>query len=215
MPNGDVVTPGIRDAERLQGFDPDWTLPAEEVRRRGFRWKLVGNAVTVDVAEWIGRRLRNPGAYSGPLDTRRRVPMTDRLTAAMKDHFARYRFASYNGKPTPLIFHHETSWRHHKAGDRMESLRTSFESAVKRAKLPAELRQHDFRHRRVTEWLAEEKPAALVQLAMGHSDIRTTLGYAHLVKQHLKSLVGPGNQANVPRNVPQQGMADAAPAAGI
>lgn len=69
MPNGDVVTPGIRDAERLQGFDADWTLPAEEVKRRGFRWKLVGNAVTVDVAEWIGERLRDPGNYQGPFDT--------------------------------------------------------------------------------------------------------------------------------------------------
>ena len=69
MPGGDVVTPGIRDAERLQGFELDWTLPAENVTRRGFRWKLVGNAVTVDVAEWIGRRLREPGSYSGPLDT--------------------------------------------------------------------------------------------------------------------------------------------------
>jgi DNA (cytosine-5)-methyltransferase 1 len=69
MPNGDVVTPSIIDAERLQGFEADWTLPAEEIRRQGFRWKLVGNAVTVDVAEWIGHRLRAPGEHSGPLDT--------------------------------------------------------------------------------------------------------------------------------------------------
>jgi DNA (cytosine-5)-methyltransferase 1 len=59
-----VVTPDIRDAERLQGFEVDWTLPASEVNRRaGTRWKLIGNAVTVDVAEWIGRRLRSPGSY--------------------------------------------------------------------------------------------------------------------------------------------------------
>jgi DNA (cytosine-5)-methyltransferase 1 len=59
-----VVTPDIRDAERLQGFEADWTLPASNVNRRaGTRWKLVGNAVTVNVAEWIGRRLRSPGHY--------------------------------------------------------------------------------------------------------------------------------------------------------
>ena len=56
LPNGEVVTPNIRDAERLQGFDVDWTLPAESVARPSSRWKLVGNAVTVDAARWIGER---------------------------------------------------------------------------------------------------------------------------------------------------------------
>jgi DNA (cytosine-5)-methyltransferase 1 len=64
-----VVTPDIRDAERLQGFEADWTLPATEVNRRaGARWKLVGNAVTVNVAEWIGRRFRSPGIYDASGD---------------------------------------------------------------------------------------------------------------------------------------------------
>ena len=48
------VTPSIQDAERLQGFPPDWTQPA---RTLGQRWKLVGNAVSVPVAEWIATRL--------------------------------------------------------------------------------------------------------------------------------------------------------------
>jgi len=57
MPDGSFVTPDIRDAERLQGFDADWTLPAEAKARAGHRWKLVGNAVSVPVAEWLGRRI--------------------------------------------------------------------------------------------------------------------------------------------------------------
>jgi DNA (cytosine-5)-methyltransferase 1 len=61
LDTGEIVTPSIRDAERLQGFPTDWTKPAEEVTRTGQRWKLVGNAVSVPVAEWIGRRLREPG----------------------------------------------------------------------------------------------------------------------------------------------------------
>jgi DNA (cytosine-5)-methyltransferase 1 len=69
LPSGRVVTPEIRDAERLQGFDADWTLPAQEVSRRvGSRWKLVGNAVTVPLAEWIGFRLRMPGSYDASWD---------------------------------------------------------------------------------------------------------------------------------------------------
>jgi DNA (cytosine-5)-methyltransferase 1 len=63
FPSGNVAKPDLRDAERMQGFDEDWTLPAETVTQRGARWKLVGNAVTVDAAAWIGKRLRNPGIY--------------------------------------------------------------------------------------------------------------------------------------------------------
>jgi DNA (cytosine-5)-methyltransferase 1 len=59
LPGGNIVTPDIRDAERLQGFPSNWTLPA--VRVQGVlprhRWRLVGNAVTVDVARWLGGRL--------------------------------------------------------------------------------------------------------------------------------------------------------------
>lgn len=68
MPDGSLVKPDIRDAERLQGFPADWTLPAERVCRKGHRWWLVGNAVTVDVAEWIGRRLIEPKSYDGSSD---------------------------------------------------------------------------------------------------------------------------------------------------
>jgi DNA (cytosine-5)-methyltransferase 1 len=63
LPSGRVVKPDLRDAERMQGFDVDWTQPAENVAKRGARWKLVGNAVTVNAAEWIGNRLRSPGTY--------------------------------------------------------------------------------------------------------------------------------------------------------
>jgi DNA (cytosine-5)-methyltransferase 1 len=62
-------TPAIEDAERLQGFDPGWTAAAAEIERKGSRWRLIGNSVTVDAAEWIGRRLRSPGCYDEAEDT--------------------------------------------------------------------------------------------------------------------------------------------------
>lgn len=63
LPDGMVVTPDIRDAERLQGLDVDWTKPAETIARPSIRWSLVGNAVTRPVAAWLGGRLKSPGAY--------------------------------------------------------------------------------------------------------------------------------------------------------
>jgi DNA (cytosine-5)-methyltransferase 1 len=69
--DGSIATPEIRDAERLQGFDADWTLPALEAPgvRRGHRWKLVGNAVSVPVARWLGERLSRPGEFDQSLTT--------------------------------------------------------------------------------------------------------------------------------------------------
>ena len=63
--DGSITTPDIRDVERLQGFDADWTLPALDVEgvRRGHRWKLLGNAVSVPVAHWVGERLASPGQF--------------------------------------------------------------------------------------------------------------------------------------------------------
>ena len=57
-----IVTPDIEDAEKLQGFPAGWTSPAGGGRRgAGVRWKLIGNAVTVGVSSWLGRRLAEPG----------------------------------------------------------------------------------------------------------------------------------------------------------
>lgn len=65
-----IVRPSITVGEQLQGFRPGWT---NHVDKEGVRWKLIGNAVTVPVAKWIGRRLAEPGE---PVDVTRR-PLTD------------------------------------------------------------------------------------------------------------------------------------------
>jgi len=58
QPQGVAVTEGItvrrltpRECERLQGFPDDWTKGHAD----GPRYRMLGNAVTVTVAEWIGR----------------------------------------------------------------------------------------------------------------------------------------------------------------
>jgi integrase len=82
------------------------------------------------------------------------VPMTRRLGAAMREHFAAYRLRTYGAKPTPWVFHHARSRRRAAEGDRIGSMRRAFISAAERAELPPGLHQHDLRHRRVTTWLA-------------------------------------------------------------
>lgn len=57
---GNYVTPqsGVRiltptECERLQGLPDGWTLPGSDSKR----YAGLGDAVTANVAEWIGRRL--------------------------------------------------------------------------------------------------------------------------------------------------------------
>lgn len=117
------------------------------------------------------------------------VPLTPSLRDALRAHFARFRFASYAGQPTPWLFHHDHSRRHYRAGDRIKSLRDGVMAAAKVAKAPAGWHLHDLRHRRVTTWLAEGRNAVHVREAVGHSDLRTTMSYTHLAREHLRALV--------------------------
>jgi DNA (cytosine-5)-methyltransferase 1 len=57
-----LVKPRVEDAEVMQGFDKGWTdIEFGTKRRNGPRWKLVGNAVTARVSEWVARRINEPG----------------------------------------------------------------------------------------------------------------------------------------------------------
>ena len=60
-PNGRVRRLTPLESERIQGFPDNWTLPNRHIddtdRLDSLRYHAIGNAVTVKVAEWIGRRI--------------------------------------------------------------------------------------------------------------------------------------------------------------
>jgi DNA (cytosine-5)-methyltransferase 1 len=62
-----IALPSIEDAEELQGFQRGWTSAADREGEPSARWKLVGNAVTVPLAKWVGDRVM--AADSGALDS--------------------------------------------------------------------------------------------------------------------------------------------------
>ena len=60
--DGEVLMPSIEACERLQGFDAKWTAVSNKrTAKRGARWSMVGNAVSVPVAEWVAKRILDPG----------------------------------------------------------------------------------------------------------------------------------------------------------
>jgi DNA (cytosine-5)-methyltransferase 1 len=77
-----IQTLDVRDAERLQGFPADWTEPAAFAKggRAGIRWRLIGNAVSVPVSAWLGRKLACPGSFVPPSPCR--LKTSDRWPAA-------------------------------------------------------------------------------------------------------------------------------------
>jgi len=118
------------------------------------------------------------------------VPLGEPLAVAMREHMAAYRMAGYgNLGRTKWVFHHLVARGHVRDGDRIASMRRGFKAAARTAGLSPSLHQHDLRHRRITKWLAEGKSPVLVKEAVGHADLRTTMGYTHLAKEHLKALV--------------------------
>jgi DNA (cytosine-5)-methyltransferase 1 len=81
--SGRFLVPSIEDAERLQGFPSGWTAPAIEMPRgERRRWVLVGNAVSVPVAEWIGGRLGNPDLLERTTWPREKIERTGIARAA-------------------------------------------------------------------------------------------------------------------------------------
>jgi DNA (cytosine-5)-methyltransferase 1 len=64
---GDFVTPTIEDAEALQGFRRGWTAcQAGERLADRLRWRLVGNAVSVPAAAWLGGVLKGHAVQRRP-----------------------------------------------------------------------------------------------------------------------------------------------------
>jgi len=51
------VLPTVEDGEALQGLPRGWSKPSLRDDERDLRWKLVGNAVTVGIGQWVGERL--------------------------------------------------------------------------------------------------------------------------------------------------------------
>ena len=61
FPDGEALTPSLEACERLQGFECGWTDVPSNIIKKGARWRMVGNAVSVPVAQWVAERIQDPG----------------------------------------------------------------------------------------------------------------------------------------------------------
>lgn len=61
FPDGEVLMPSAGACEQLQGFPRGWMDIDGRYPDRRSRWRMIGNAVSVPVAHWVGGRIKNPG----------------------------------------------------------------------------------------------------------------------------------------------------------
>lgn len=135
LSDGRIVKLGIEDGECLQGFEPGWTSAAETVAKPSSRWGLIGSAVSVPVARWVGGRLAEPGVY----DTSRDLPYPELGKSpkaarydGKKRHAVRISTDPLGIKPAPL-----GTFMRDVAGQQMLSIKATagFLSRTRRAKL--------------------------------------------------------------------------------
>jgi site-specific recombinase XerD len=109
----------------------------------------------------------------------RTIPISDKLftilinmKAVKECQHDEYLFQSYNGKPFNKSF-----------------ITRKFKNFINKAGLPEHLHFHNIRHTFITELLKRGVSIYKVKLLAGHSNIKTTEGYAHMVVDDLRSAV--------------------------
>lgn len=86
-----------------------------------------------------------------------------------------------------LFFHSRTEGTYH-AGDRIQNFRRSFATACRRAGI-TDFRPHDLRHTCATWLIQAGVSVPKIQKLLRHSDIHTTMRYAHLAPDAARSAV--------------------------
>ena len=81
-PDGRVRRLTPRECEGIQGFPTDWTvstsLTADPDKLDSLRYHALGNAVTVDVAEWLAGRIRTYLSEPKPEEQTRELAVAGR-----------------------------------------------------------------------------------------------------------------------------------------
>ncbi|OSM07702.1 tyrosine-type recombinase/integrase [Magnetofaba australis] len=107
----------------------------------------------------------------------RHVPINAAARAAL---LSRARFRAQYCPGSPWVFCHPN-------GERIKCVKKSFATAVRRARIDKRFTPHGLRHHTATALLRRGVSPATIQKLLGHADIATTMGYAHVVPQEVEA----------------------------
>lgn len=157
-----------------------------------------------DEVDLVAGRIRTMGKGRKPIDH----PITSEMRAILMEAMA---------NPTEHVFTYaavraKKGEGGHARGDRLPITVSGLKSLWRRAKhrkkgarLPADLKFHDLRHDFATKLLRETGNIKLVQRALNHSKIETTMRYAHILDEEVAEGMEAASRQrnrNRPKNAP-------------
>jgi site-specific recombinase XerD len=109
----------------------------------------------------------------------RYVTLPETVLEELREYFRTY-------KPNEYLFEGQFGGKYS-----VRSAQAVFRQAMKKAKINKAVGIHGLRHSYATHLLESGTDISLIKELLGHKDIKTTLGYTHVAKQHLAKIKSP------------------------
>ncbi len=163
----------------VEHADPEWRVMILTAQKAGLRMGELLELRWADVSFQTGRMIVSRAVYRGDIGTTkggrsRELPLCDELLIALERHFHKrgeHVFCDADGLP---FAEGACKWPLWRACDR---------AGIRR------IRWHVLRHTFASHLVMKSVPITHVQKLMGHTDIRTTMRYAHLSPNVLREAV--------------------------
>ena len=108
----------------------------------------------------------------------RPLPFPESLKLLLREYYIKY-------KPNTYLFEGQKNQYSH------ASLRAVFINAVKRANIKKDVTLHSLRHAYATHLLESGTDLRLIQVLLGHNNIKTTMVYTHVSKRSMLQVKSP------------------------
>jgi len=127
---------------------------------------------------WIDRQ-RMVLTVIGKGNKQRQVPLDQRLLSLIIQYYRAY-------KPTQYLFEGQFGGQYSE-----RSIQQFYKDALKKAKINKEATVHSLRHSYATHLLEAGTDIRIIQVLLGHSNVKTTEIYTHVSTAHVSSLPSP------------------------
>lgn len=189
---------GLRKAELLKLRIKDIDFPAKSIfvyRGKGAkdRVTILPNSLVGELRAQIKvvQQTHQSDLVDGEGNTSLPIGLARKYPSAIKQFKWQYLFPSRVRCMHPTdeyICRHHLHWT---------SLTKVLRKAVKASEITKHVTAHTFRHSFATELLLAGTDIRTVQELMGHSDIRTTQIYTHVIGQHASGVLSPADGLNI------------------
>jgi site-specific recombinase XerD len=185
MPKTQIVVPTVAEVRALIECAP--TPFARVMFETAYGCGLRASEVCALRAEDIDSKYRLVHVRHGKGDKQRAVMLGDRLLAVLRDHWRLYRL------PGPWLFPRHVRGARSWSNEPVDAvwLGRRFATARSRSNVRRKITLHGLRHGFASHLLEAGTDTAVLRVLMGHQDIATTVHYAHVRTDLLRTTPSP------------------------